>query len=406
MRLRFAWRYLRAGKSTQAINIIAWVSVAAIMVGTASLIVILSAFNGFEGLVRSLYGAYYADIRIEPSSQKLMQPDSVRLWKIRSHPSVNAVCAVVEQKGMLRNGEYQVFVQVKGVDEHYPEVSGLPGKLIRGSYGIGTADRPRAVLGAGVENAIGVLSDRSLTSVTLYMPRAGVTDLSDPMAALSQGEVMPVGSFAIQPEFDNKVIVTDIDYVRSNVLLSDGQCTAYEVSLKKGVDTEDVKRSLAVILGDGYRVLDRYEQNRSLYATIRLEKWAIYAIFSLILLVAAFNMIGSLSMLVLEKRKDIQVLVAMGAEPRLVRGIFLTEGLLLAAIGTAIGMILALALCLLQQRFGIVALEGRTFLIDRYPVDLRVQDFLLVGGTALSIGVIASWFPASGAARQPLNLRN
>jgi lipoprotein-releasing system permease protein len=406
MRLRFAWRYLRAGKSTQAINIIAWVSVVAIMVGTASLIVILSAFNGFEGLVRSLYGAYYADIRIEPASERVMNSDTTRLRKLRVHPHVKAVCQVVEQKGMLRNGEYQVFVQVKGVDAHYPEVSGLPGKLIRGTYGTGTAERPLAVLGAGVENAIGVLSDRSLSSVTLYMPRAGVTDLADPMAALSQGEVMPVGSFAIQPEFDNKVIVTDIGFVRSHMQLSEGQCTAYEVSLRKGADTEAVKQAFSGILGDGYRVLDRYEQNRSLYATIRLEKWAIYAIFSLILLVAAFNMIGSLSMLVLEKRKDIQVLGAMGAEPRLVRGIFLTEGLLLAAIGTAIGMILALILCLLQQRYGIVALEGRTFLIDRYPVDLRFQDFLLVGGTALGIGVVASWFPASGAARQPLDLRN
>jgi lipoprotein-releasing system permease protein len=307
---------------------------------------------------------------------------------------------------MLRNGEYQVFVQVKGVDVHYPDVSGLPGKLIRGSYGTGTAGQPRVVLGAGVENAIGVLSDRSLSSLTLYMPRAGITDLTDPMAALSQGEVMPVGSFAIQPEFDNKVIVTDIDYVRRHMGLSDGYCSAYEVSLKKGVDTEELKRSLSGMMGDGYRVLDRYEQNRSLYATIRLEKWAIYAIFSLILLVAAFNMIGSLSMLVLEKRKDIQVLGAMGAEPRLVRGIFLTEGLLLAVIGTAIGMVLALTLCLLQQYYGIVALEGRTFLIDRYPVDLRFQDFLLVGGTALGIGLIASWFPASGSARHPLELRN
>lgn len=406
MRLRFAWRYLRAGKSTQAINIIAWVSVAAIMVGTASLIVILSAFNGFEGLVRSLYGAYYADIRIEQASGRFMRSDTARLRKLRSLPYVKSVCEVVEQKGMLRNGEYQVFVQVKGVDTNYPKVSGLPGKLIRGKYGTGTAERPQAVLGAGVENAIGVLSDRSLSSVTLYMPRAGVTDLANPIDALSQGEVMPVGCFAIQPEFDNKLLVADIGFVRSQMQLPEDQCTAYEVSLRKGADMEAVKQALTEILGDGYRVLDRYGQNRSLYATIRLEKWAIYAIFSLILLVAAFNMIGSLSMLVLEKRKDIQVLGAMGAEPRLVRGIFLTEGLLLAAIGTAIGMMLALILCLLQQHYGIVALEGRTFLIDRYPVDLRFQDFLLVGGTALGIGVIASWFPASGAARQPLDLRN
>jgi lipoprotein-releasing system permease protein len=406
MRLRFAWRYLRAGKSTQAINIIAWVSVVAIAVGTASLIVILSAFNGFEGLVRSLYGSYYADIRIEPVGQRLIRAGDSGLGRLRTHPSVRAVCEVAEQKGMLRNGEYQVFVQVKGVDSHYPQVSGLPGKLIRGSYGVGTTERPQAILGAGVENAIGVLSDRSLSALTLYMPRSGVTDLSDPLASLSQGDVMPVGSFAIQPEFDNKLLVTDIGFVRSRMQLSEGECTAWEVSLRKGSDAEAVKKELSFLLGARFRVLDRYGQNRSLYATIRLEKWAIYAIFSLILLVAAFNMIGSLSMLVLEKRKDMQVLRAMGAEPRLVRGIFLAEGVLLTSIGTVIGMSTALLLCWLQQRYGIVSLEGSSFLIDRYPVDLRFSDFLLVGGTALSIGVVASWFPASGAARQPLDLRN
>jgi lipoprotein-releasing system permease protein len=406
MRLRFAWRYLRAGRSTQAVQVIAWVCVLAITVGTASLIVILSAFNGFEGLVRSLYGSYYAQIRIEPAAGRVLRMRAGLSDTLRRHPAVKAFCTVAEQKGMLRSGEYQVFVLVKGVDPTYPEVSGLPAKVFRGRYATGSADRPFAVLGAGVENAVGVLSDRSLSTLTLYMPRSGVTDLSDPLAALSQDEVMPVGSFAIQPEFDNKLLVTDIGFVRRQMHLGDAEGSAVEVALRAGVEAEVVGRELSLLLGDGYRVLDRYAQNRNLYATIRMEKWAIYAIFSLILLVAAFNMVGALSMLVLEKRKDIQVLQAMGAEPRLVRGIFLTEGLLLTGIGMSIGMALAFVLCQLQLRYGIVPLEGRSFLIDHYPVDLRLADFVLVGGMALGIGTLAAWFPAAGSARQPLDLRN
>jgi len=406
MRLRFAWRYLWAGQTTQAIHIIAWVSVSAIMVGTASLIVILSAFNGFERLVHSLYGAYYADLRIEPSAVRLANLPPGLKDSIRRNPSVQDFCEVVEQKGMLRQGEYQVFVQVKGVDRAYPQVSGLPGKLVRGSYATGDVERPQAVLGVGVENAVGVLSDRSLTTLSLYMPRAGATDLSDPMASLSQGEVMPVGSFAIQPEFDNKVLVTNLAFVRQQTQLGEGDCTAYEISLRPGADAVVAQKEISRLLGAGFKVLDRYAQNENLYATIRLEKWAIYTIFSLILLVAAFNMIGALSMLVLEKRRDIQVLEAMGAGPGLIRGIFISEGFLLTAIGMVAGMVVAVCLCWLQDQYGLVPLEGRSFLIDRYPVDLRYQDFLLVGGTAMTIGLLACWFPATGAARQPLQLRN
>ena len=406
MHLRFAWRYFRARKSTQAINIIAWVSVTAIMVGTASLIIILSAFNGFEGLVRSLYASFYTDIRVDPVRGRLLRMDSVSLQKIRTLPGIRAVSAVVEEKAVMQLGDYQTIVQMKGVEPGYPKVAGVSERVVRGRFETGNADRPRAVLGIGVENAIGVLSDRSLMPVTVYLPRKGDMDLTDPLNALSQGEIFPAGSFAVQPEFDNKFVFTDLDFLRRQLGYDPEEYSAIELSLTEAGQTESVRKALQILVGPEMIVRDKYEQNRTLYTTIRMEKWAIYAIFSLILLVAAFNMIGALSMLVLEKQRDIQVLKAMGADESTIRKIFLTEGMLLALIGLSIGMLTAFLLLTLQQLYGWVPLQGQTFLIDHYPVRMIPGDFMLVAGTVLCIGFAASWFPARKAAAQAFTLRN
>jgi lipoprotein-releasing system permease protein len=406
MHLRFAWRYFRARKSTQAINVIAWVSVTAIVVGTASLIIILSAFNGFEGLVRSLYASFYTDIRVETVRGRILQADTETIRKIRSLQGVRAVSVVIEEKAVLQLGDYQTIVQMKGVESGYPDVAGVSDRIVRGRFETGNADRPRAVLGIGVENAIGVLSDRSLMPVTVYLPRKGAVDLTDPLNALSQGEIFPAGSFAVQPEFDNKVVFTDLDYLRSQLGYAAHECTAIEMSLTEAEQAEDVRQAVQALLGPKVSVLDKYEQNRTLYTTIRMEKWAIYAIFSLILLVAAFNMIGALSMLVLEKQRDIQVLKAMGADELLIQRIFLSEGLLLAGIGLTLGMMVAVILLALQQTYGFVPLQGQTFLIDHYPVRMLPGDFILVAATVLGIGLLASWFPARKAAAQAFTLRN
>ena len=406
MHFRFAWRYFRARKSTQAINVIAWVSVAAILVGTASLIIILSAFNGFEGLVRSMYASFYTDVRVEAARGRILLADTMVIRKIRALPGVLAVSVVVEEKAVMQLGDYQTIVQMKGVEPGYARVAGVSERVVRGRFETGIADRPRAVLGIGVENAIGVLSDRSLMPVTIYLPRKGGTDLADPLSALSQGEVYPSGSFAVQPEFDNKYVFTDMEYLRAQLGYAPDECTAIELSLTDPGNTERVRQTLRSMLGPAANVMDKYEQNRTLYTTIRMEKWAIYAIFSLILLVAAFNMIGALSMLVLEKQRDIQVLKAMGADEALIRRIFLSEGVLLAGIGLILGVSVAFLLLSLQQRYGLIPLQGQTFLIDHYPVRMIPGDFLLVAATVLCIGLAASWFPARRAAAQAFTLRN
>jgi lipoprotein-releasing system permease protein len=406
MYFTFAWRYFKAKKSTNAVNIIAWVSVTAIVIGTASLIIILSAFNGFESLVKSLYSSFYTDLRVVPAKGKVLVLDDRQLAALADMPGVRAVSRIAEERALLQQGEYQAIVQVKGVDANYTLVAGVHEKLIRGRFSVGSADDPRMVMGSGIENAIGVLSDRSLTPVTIYLPRKGMASLDNPLESLSQGFVQPAGSFAIQSEFDNKYVITNLDFLRQYLNYGPAEYSALEVSLDDPAKEKEVKSQMSGILGDQYRVLNKYEQNPGLYTTIRLEKWAIFAIFSLILVVAAFNMIGALSMLVLEKKKDIQVLQAMGADRRLVRRIFLAEGLLLAMLGVVGGIIVALLLYYLQVTYKLVPIEGQSFLIDYYPVKLVFWDFLLVIGTVLLIGLLASWFPAARAAEQPFELRN
>ena len=406
MILTFAWRYFRAKKSTNAINIIAWVSVLAIIIGTASLIIILSAFNGFESLVKSLYSSFYADLRISAVKGKTVFLTQDEISRIRGTAGIKAITMIAEEKALLQNGDFQAVVFVKGVDEHYGEVGGVPAKMIRGNFNLGNTDSPRAVMGVGIENAIGILSDRALLPLTLYLPRKNMKDLSNPLDALSEGLLVPSGSFAIQQDFDNKYLLTNIGFVKQYLNYDPDEYSSVEVSVKEEGLVPEVKKNLQAFLGNTITVQDRYEQNRTLYSTIKLEKWAIYGIFSLILLVAAFNMVGALTMLVLEKKKDIQVLQAMGADRSLIRKIFLAEGLVLATIGAISGMLLAVTLYYLQVNYKLVPLQGDSFLIDYYPVKLLWQDFLLVTITVFAIGLLASWFPAYRASKEPFELRN
>lgn len=402
----FAWRYFKAKKSTNAINIISSVSVLAILIGTAALIIILSAFNGFESLVKSLYSSFYSDLRISAQKGKVISLTQEQINKIRTLPGVRAASLVAEDRALLQNHELQTVVMVKGVDDQYPKVSNLPTKLVRGRYELGTAEQPRAVMGVGIENAIGVLADRMIMPLTVYMPRKGVTDMQNPLEALSEGMLVPAGSFAVQMEFDNKYVMTNLDFARQYLSYGPDEYSSVELAADQQQRIPEIKLALQQMLGNTYKVEDRFEQNRTLYTTINLEKWAIYSIFTLILLVASFNMVGALSMLVLEKKKDIQVLRAMGAGQRLIMKIFIAEGLVLAGIGALGGVLLALLLYYLQVNYKLVPLQGESFLIDYYPVKLIWRDFALVILTSLAIGFLASWFPAYRASRQAFELRN
>jgi lipoprotein-releasing system permease protein len=403
----FAWRYFKAKKSANAINIIAWVTVSVIAFATACQILVLSVFNGFEGLVKSLYASFYTDIKIIPAKGKTFILTQDQLRSIKQQPGIYAVSLIAEDKALLKNEDVQTIVYLKGVDDNYPNVSGVASKIIEGKFNTGTVEEPGLVIGAGIQNAAGINVDGAMKSapLTIILPKKGLASISDPLSSLSAGTIYADGVFSIQQDFDDKYAITNIDFVKQQMGLSANEYSALEIKLNNTTTISATQKKLLDLIGTNYTVQTKYEQNTSLYDTMRLEKWAIYAILTLILIIAAFNMVSALTMLVLEKQKDISVLQSMGANKNLIQKIFLSEGLLLGAIGAAAGILLALVICLLQLKFKIIKLEGGSFLIDYFPVKLQVADFFLVSFTVTIIAFIASWLPARKAARQSFELR-
>lgn len=402
----FAWRYFRAKKSTNAINIIAWVCIVAMVVGTASLILVLSVFNGFEGLVKSLYASFYPDLKIVPSSGKTLTLNKEQIQKLKGQEGIANFSLVVEEKAIIQNGSNQSIVQLKGVDANYENTTSVNKHIYSGKYNIGNNKKPLLVLGVGIESALGVLAGYDVDPLTIYIPRKGESEQFSELENISSDTIHTAGSFMIQQDFDNKFAITDLGFLKNAMNLKDDEYSGVEVSLKNPKAADDIGESLSSIFGRDYKVLNRYQQNQSLYAIMNLEKWIFYAVLSIILVVAAFNMVGALTMLVLEKQKDISVLSALGAGKNLILKIFLSEGFLLAAIGGLLGMAIALILVLLQMQFHLVPLVGGSFLINYFPVELRIADFLLVALTVLLVAFAASWFPAIKASRQEFSLRS
>ncbi len=373
-------------------------------IGTAALVIVLSIFNGFEGLVKQLYSSFYPDLRITSSTQKVLVLSKEALQKIKSINGVSALSCTVEENAHIQNGTYRANAIIKGVDTSYHSVTGVSSNLINGAYELGTEESPSLVFGSGVENALNLLSDRAITPVTIYLPKKGVASVSNPLESIATFNSKPRGAFAIQQDFDNKYVITNLEVLKQMIGLSEDEYSTVEVKLQQGANEQLIIQTIQQQLGNQYLVENRYQQNRSLFAVMQLEKWAIYGILSLILIVAAFNMIGALTMLVLEKQQDVQILKAMGATNSFIQRIFLSEGVLLAMTGTILGIAIALLFCLLQVTFKIIPLEG-SFVIDYYPVKVMITDLLLIMGTVLLIAVIASWLPSVKAARQQLSLK-
>ena len=405
MNFLFAWRYFKAKKTTNAINVIAWISIIAIVIGTAALILVLSVFNGFEDLVKTLYSSFYPDIKISPVSGKQITLTEEQLKQIRSVKGVRSISLVAEEKALLQNGEYQSIIYLKGVDENYTSVTTVADHIIKGSFNTGEADNPRLVLGAGIENAVGVQSDRNLSPLVVYLPKKAEVDLSNPLQSISADTINTSGAFVIQQDFDNKYAITNLGFVKQMLGMPADVYSAAEIGVDAEANENEIKEQVSRLLKKNYVVQTRYEQNRSLYSIMQVEKWVIYGVLSLILVVAAFNMVGALTMLVLEKKQDISVLHALGGSQSFIQKIFLSEGLLLATIGGAGGMLIAYLLAFIQLNFKIIPLEGNSFLIDYFPVKLSLPDFLLVGITVVTIALLASWIPARKAALQQFALR-
>jgi lipoprotein-releasing system permease protein len=403
--LTFAWRYFKAKKTANAINIIAWLCVSIIAIVTCAQVLVLSVFNGFEGLVKSLYSSFYNDIRITPAKGKTFTLSATQISEIKKQPFVTGISMLAEENALLKNEESQKVVSLKGVDENYQKISGVAVKISDGKFDIGNIDTAKIVVGYGVQNAafIHVNDAMPASVVTIILPKK--TFSTNAEEAISEGNARATGVFSIQQEIDEKFAITNIDFVKQQMGLGANEYSAIEMKLQPNTNVEEAKKTLQKLLGPLLKVQNRYEQNANLYNTMRMEKWVVYAVLTLIIIIASFTIISVLTMLVLEKQKDISILRSMGTTKMGIQKIFLAEGLLLSIIGAASGIALAVVICLLQIKFHLIKINGGSFLVDYFPVKMIATDFLMVAATALVISFLAAWFPARKAASKIIALK-
>lgn len=405
MNFLFAWRYFKSKKTTNAISVIAWVSVIAIAVVTAAIIIVLSVANGLEGLVKSLYTDFYADIKVSAIAGKTITATPQQLQGLLQLSSVANYSTIVEEKAVLLNNDYQSIVILKGVDDNYTKVNKINNYIRRGSFATGNVEHPQIVVGAGIENAVSVDVEAAINPVLLYLPNRKRTTSVTSLDAFNSATVQPIGSFLIQQDFDNKYAFTNIGFAKYMLDYGNNEYSSIEIKLKPNAKPNAAKTQLQQYFGSNYKIETRYEQNASLFTIMQVEKWFIYAFLSFILIIASFNIVGALTMLVLEKQKDVAMLKAMGSTNFLIKKIFLTEGILLAFIGGAVGILIAITVCVLQQKFHLIKLQGGTFVVDYYPVQMQPLDFVLTAITIAIIAFAAAYFPSKKAATQHFNLK-
>ena len=396
MHFLFAWRYFRGKYSFQAIQLIAWVSVFAIAIGTAALITILSVSNGFSEIVNGLYSDFYADLRVVPKTTKFVKLTHAQLNSIRQISGVHYATGIVENKAILVRNDNQTVVFVKGVDSNYIHINKVNQYLKRGVFSVGSLDSPKLILGIGVEENLSLFNaDLGEPLELIAVGRSGKSLKS--IDQLNHLVALQSGAFSVQQEFDAQYVFTSNQFAQYLFDLDTSQYSGIELS----IDLANEKNIVTAIqnkLGTGFLIQNKYQQNADLYKIMQIEKWIIFAILALIMLVASFNLVGALTMLVLEKQKDIHVLHAMGATASTIQKIFLSLSIVMAMTGALIGGLIASCLIFLQTQFHFIQLQGISFVIDYYPVKAMWTDYLAVIGLVVLIAIVAGWVPAKKAA--------
>jgi len=399
--LRFALRYVFSKKTTNAINLISIISVFGIALGSMSLIVILSVFNGFEDLLRNLMGVYKPDLHLSVKEGKVFSISNEKLAKIGKIKGVVSYTKVLEEIALFEYDGVQNIGSIKGVDKNFLAVISMDSTIQRGRFALSNEKSNQlAVVGATIEHTLQIKTLQS-KALNVYMPKRGETKMSLTNKPFDKKELYPTGVFSVrQVDYDNTVI-TNLEQVQELLNYKNGECSSIEIRTDPAFNQKNIQDDIINLMGADFSVKNRFEQDEAFFKITNIEKWVGFLIFAFTLVLVAFNMVGALWMLVLEKRKDIANLKAMGANNALVRNIFLTEGALLSSIGVFIGTFLAIIICVLQQEFGLVKLQndGATFLIQAYPVSMRFFDFAVVIFTVLFIGIAASLLPAMRAAR-------
>lgn len=402
--LYIAKRYLFAKKSRNAINVISGISAAGVTIGTMVLIIVLSVFNGLEDMVNTLFSTFDPDLEVKISRGKVFVPGTDQLKALDEMEGIADYSLVLEENALLHYDEKQYIATVKGVNENYPDITGLDSAMWDGSFLL-KADNGRsyAVVGLGVANNLGIgLS--FITPLIIYVPER-VGNVTDPANAFVRKVIFPSGIFCVEQEYDSRFIYVPIDVMRELLMYND-EVSSLEIKFTEGTEAEDVQPAVEKLFGPGYTVRNKYQQQEIFYKVMKSERLAIFFILTFILIIASFNIIGSLTMLIIEKERDISILRNLGAANKLIKRIFIFEGWMISVIGAVSGLLLGLLICWLQQEFGMVKLQGETLLLDAYPVTMKLTDFFAVLGTVLLIGYIAAWYPAHYMSKKYLKHEN
>ncbi len=395
--LFIARRYLFARKKRNVINIINWVTLVGIAIGSAAIILVLSTFNGLSNFISDMYSAMDPDIKIVSIKGQLIEEDTAVTQQLLSLNEVKAITRTVEGKILMKYRDRQAFGIIKGVEKNFTDINPLDEYIVAGSNPLDSnSNTPEAILGYFLYAELNAdIHDMTTPIKLIYLPNKKNGLLGTSITALKQTDIYPVGLFDAQKEYSDQYLITNFEFAQ-RFLGFDDNITAYEVLLTPGTDPQKAKKRLEERLSENLSVLTLRDQHESLYRIMRSEKFISYLILTLMLAIAAINIVGSLSMIVLEKTRDIAVLKSMGATPQLIRTIFLLEGFLVGGIGVGLGIFFAWALAYIQQTTGAVKLEGSTL---AFPISMQPGDFLLVLITVIFLSILAAVYPSIRAGK-------
>ena len=370
------------------INIVSGVSAFSVAIPVMAMVILLSVFNGFEGLIKSMYRSFDPDIRITPVRGKVFPIDSLPRERFLAIDGVRDAAYALEDNAVFEYRDRQAFGTMCGVDSLYRQVVPLDSLRTEGVFQLQFGDFPEAYVGQGMAYALGIRVNLN-SPISVYVPRRGRVSPLLPYSFYKKQNIFPSGVFALEAEVDGKYVIVPLHFAQQ-LLDYPGQASSVAIRLEADASPQRVQQQIGQWLGDDYKIQSRYQQKESFYRIMMYEKWGIYFIILLVLVIASFSLIGSLVMLIIEKRKDSQTLVTMGADTKLLRKIFVAEGMLIYLIGAGGGLLLGVALALAQQHFGFLKLSGETFLIDAYPVEVHPSDLAWVIVTFVSVSYLIS----------------
>ncbi len=399
---KIARRYLFSKKSTNAINLITGISVMGMALGTTALILVLSVFNGLEDLLTGLYNDFNPDLKITIREGKTFSPDTFQLKQLRQLAGVDLVSEVLEEVALFEYEKSEAFGIIKGVDDDYQNVTRLDSVLWEGEYALRDGERNLMIAGIGMRNKLSMDISDPFAAITVFMvKRKKSKGLSDPF---KRRLAFPAATFLVQhQEMDESYMLTNLEFVRE-LLAYETEVSALEIKLNPNVSIDESQIAIQQIMGPDFEVKNRHQQSASYFKIMNMEKWMGFAILCLMLILIAFNIVGALWMIVIDKKKDIAILRSLGASPQLIRNIFLKEGVLISSLGLFIGFSIALLIYSLQKYKGVIEIPANT-IVNAYPISAHFSDFLATAIAVFAIGFLAALPAASQAARFPVFIK-